>query len=283
MKSKLSWVRRSQRMIRMVSELHRMGYQRLRIMPYTHPLAWRLAIAPAEHFCDGNGAVLKSGCWDVPIYSAASEDAYFDWNDARGDNARQLAEKFVDRFPAIADRGRGRDWAYAGWLAELVGLLEGGDLLPVMEWENMHGAAESLRFVPIWEIGAENIEWLHEHTSPVSIPAHHIMKYPLPPEVDDTDGLVEIIREQEHWSKDRYWSEALDHYVRLRDGGKESFSINIRDVEAILFDGDSPAYKLMDAMASVKEHESYEGFKGAPRLVLAVLPILEELSNSNNR
>jgi hypothetical protein len=38
--------------------------------------------------------------------------------------ARALAEKFVQRFPRVAAECEGRDWAYAGWLLELTGLLE---------------------------------------------------------------------------------------------------------------------------------------------------------------
>jgi hypothetical protein len=30
----------------------------------------------------------------------------------------------VVRFPTICEEGRGRDWAYAGWLSELIGVLE---------------------------------------------------------------------------------------------------------------------------------------------------------------
>jgi len=42
--------------------------------------------------------------------------------------------------------------------------------------------------------------------------------------------------------------------------------------------GDSPAYRLMEAMVSVKEHEGWEGYRGAPRLVLALLERLDEIS-----
>lgn len=282
MKSKLSWVRRSQRMIRMVSELHRMGYQRLRIMPYAHPLAWRLAIAPAEDFCVHNGAALRQISVDVPVYSSASEDAYFDWTDTSGDNARQLAEKFVQRFPGISERGRGRDWAYAGWLAELVGFLEGGDFLPVMEWEHMLGKAEDLRFLPVWEIGSENTEWINEKSDPVSIPAQNGLKLPLPPDVDSQIEAKPIYG-MGHWADDPYWRDAHDRYLRLRDDGKRSFSISLPAVEASIFNGDSPAYKLMEAMVSVMEHEGNQGLKGAPRLMLAVLPLLEKMGDGGNR
>lgn len=42
--------------------------------------------------------------------------------------------------------------------------------------------------------------------------------------------------------------------------------------------GNGPAYKLLDAMQSVKEYERYDGYKGPPRLVLALLWKLQEIS-----
>lgn len=119
------FVRRTLRIIRMVSELHRMGYQRVRFMPHEYPLAFRIAIGPSSLFSSENGAELRDFREGLNVqYSSASETAYFDWTDARSDNARQLAEKFVARFPTLCVAGQGRDWAYAGWLLELIGVLE---------------------------------------------------------------------------------------------------------------------------------------------------------------
>jgi hypothetical protein len=182
-RSRLAWVRQSQRVIRMVSELHRMGYQRLRIMPYDHPNAWRLAVDRAENFSPENGAVFLNHTFSTEaIYSATphnqpSKGAYFGWQDTSGDNARQLADKFVMRFPLIAESGVGRDWEYAGWLCELIGYLEHGNLLPVTSWENMQGKPEDLRFLPIWDAVGDNTEWVGSE----SIPAQHALQFPLPP------------------------------------------------------------------------------------------------------
>ena len=109
-----------------------MGYQNLRCMPYLNPLGYRFAIAPKSLFSERNGAVIpwdKLGSDEVAITGAGD---YFGWSDTKGDNARELAEKFISRFPEIASRGKGRDWAYVGWLAELVGFLEQGDWVPVV-------------------------------------------------------------------------------------------------------------------------------------------------------
>jgi hypothetical protein len=46
--------------------------------------------------------------------------AYFLWPDAGEDSPRQLAEKFLARFPALAEAGRGMDKPYADWYAEML-------------------------------------------------------------------------------------------------------------------------------------------------------------------
>lgn len=147
--SKEPWVRRSQRVIRMMSELHRMGFQRLRLMPYEYPIAYRIQIGPVSCFSVVNGCHAKSEVRSV-TYSSASGNEYFGWTDAKSDDARDLAVKFVDRFPEIAGSGSGRDWIYAGWLLELLGALEKyPDRLPALFWECSEVSPEDMRSLPL--------------------------------------------------------------------------------------------------------------------------------------
>lgn len=136
-------VRRSIRVLRMVTELHVAGYQRLRVMTHLYGTgAWRCRIAPASVFFRVHGGIIRDTGFYPYVRSApqdgisdasanytsagASESAYFDWTDATGDNARKLAVKFVERFGALCDLGQGWDYAYAGWLQRAVGLAERG-------------------------------------------------------------------------------------------------------------------------------------------------------------
>lgn len=144
-------VRRCQRVIRMVCELHRLGYQGLRIMPYFYPLAYRVVIAPADGFSQRNGAYIPEfDAGDHAGYTSASEADYFGWTDARTDTARQMADKFIARFPVACARGQGRDWAYAGWLAELMGVLERQHALPFVIEEYFETPPEALDHLPLW-------------------------------------------------------------------------------------------------------------------------------------
>src|SRR5258705_9859676 len=150
-KSELAHIRRSQRVIRMVSELHRMGFQRLRFMPYFAPLAYRIQIASISYFAVANGCYVKG---EVGVtYSAGSSESdnkYFGWADAKSDGARELAIKFADRFPEIVKSGLGRDWAYAGWLVELIGALERfPNRLPVLFSEYSKEKRNEMRSLPL--------------------------------------------------------------------------------------------------------------------------------------
>lgn len=122
-------IRRALRVLAMVHELHKAGYQKLRIAPGASLSGcyWRCHITHA-------GNVQRNG-WEprdwqrmVATYTTGQDDHYFDWNDATGKNARQLARMFVERFPEIAREGQGTDRPYAGWYVEMLGAAEHGQL-----------------------------------------------------------------------------------------------------------------------------------------------------------
>ena len=112
----------------LVHELHKRGYQRLRIAPGMSPsgCAWRCSITPRANVLKSHGASLRD--WDglSAHYSSSQENEYFNWSDAREDTAAELADKFVERFPEIARAGFGDDWPYAGWYVRMLGYAEQG-------------------------------------------------------------------------------------------------------------------------------------------------------------
>lgn len=123
-------IRRAQRVLLMVHELHKQGYQLLRIMPgmSASGVYWRCTITPKQNILRTHGAMARDFDADAVHYSSGQENQYFGWSDAMQDTARQLATRFLARFPAIADKGKGRDWEYAGWYVEMLGLAEQGSL-----------------------------------------------------------------------------------------------------------------------------------------------------------
>jgi len=81
-----------------------------------------------------------------------------------------------------------------------------------------------------------------------------------------------------HWVEDRYWTEALERYNAARQRGETTIALNLSAIEKVAFDGDGPAYRLMEAMSSVQECEGEDGYRGAPRLLFAMLMHLAEQS-----
>ena len=128
-------IRRAVRVLAMVGELHRRGYQKLRVMPFMSPSgnAWRCCIGPDTLFYRNHGAYLHdTGLSDEPQSTSliarytTGADHFFDWQDADHDDARTLADKFLARFTELARQGEGWSYAYAGWYQRLLGLAERG-------------------------------------------------------------------------------------------------------------------------------------------------------------
>lgn len=122
-------IRCAGRLLAMVNELHKAGYQRLRIAPGMAPSGchWRCHVTPAGNVAPNGWEPLD---WNgrIASYSTGQKDRYFGWEDATQDSARRLAAKFIQRFPEIARDGQGTDWAYAGWYVAMLGAAEHGTL-----------------------------------------------------------------------------------------------------------------------------------------------------------
>lgn len=76
-------------------------------------------------------------------------------------------------------------------------------------------------------------------------------------------------RVAEHWAKDRSWTDAYNLLEQFRR--QETVTLDIGAIEKDIFRGDSIAYELMEAMASVWQKETWEGYKGAPRILVLLL------------
>jgi len=143
------------RLLLMLRELHRRGYERLRAVTGLSPSGchWRLQItaaigvaAPGVDFMARQNRHVAIGDWLVfargnhLIYSTGSspEDAEecFGWKDAAKDSPCQLAEKFIDRFPLVLHEGSGSDPDYARWYADMIEATEPDGLIYMYsDWE----------------------------------------------------------------------------------------------------------------------------------------------------
>jgi hypothetical protein len=112
------------KILRMVQELHLRGYQRIRIAPSMAPSGcyWRCGVTPVSNIRGTHGALADPNERLVAHYTSGMERNYFDWTDARHATPGKLAELFIERFPEIAEEGKGSDWVYAGWYVEMMHL-----------------------------------------------------------------------------------------------------------------------------------------------------------------
>lgn len=129
-------VRRAQRLLAMVNELHKQGYQNLSIYAgmSSSGLHWRCYLTPcSDFFITPDSKEVDLIAYDInPGYSSGeSGNCYFGWEDAKQDNARQLAAKFIERFPRLIASCKGYNPEYAGWFNYMLGISESG-ALPVM-------------------------------------------------------------------------------------------------------------------------------------------------------
>lgn len=112
-------LRHCARVVTMVHELHKVGYQRIRAIPQESPSGayWRCNITFADNVL-GDGVTLLDfdidGTGKVAHYTSGQGSSYFGWADGPPMTAREMAVAFLERFPMIAQNGQGRDWLYAG-------------------------------------------------------------------------------------------------------------------------------------------------------------------------
>ena len=146
-------IRRAVRVLSMVHELHKAGYQLLRICPgYTLDLQhWRCYVGPAAHFHRDGWTPSDSA--SLLSYTTALDHEYFGWTDAANDDARRLAAKFLERHPGLARQAAGEDWAYAGWFAHVLGHAEHGSLPEFFGGRNDHLGEPGTPYPPHWVRG----------------------------------------------------------------------------------------------------------------------------------
>lgn len=142
--------------LEMVHELHKTGYQRLRICPGMNSsgTAWRCSVTPVTNILRTHGAMTRDFERDVAHYSSTQGTEYFGWRDATDSPARELAKKFIERFPEIVAKGKGEDWAYAGWYAQMLGFAELGNF--PLAYNDWGGADLNPRFLPTSKFGIQS-------------------------------------------------------------------------------------------------------------------------------
>ncbi|RFD18704.1 hypothetical protein DY926_15100 [Komagataeibacter melaceti] len=82
------------------------------------------------------------------------------------------------------------------------------------------------------------------------------------------------------WTEDPYFTDALYALRDKREHGLRFLTIDLDAIGEVMSNGDGPAYRLLDAMVDIQETEGYHGKRGAPRVLLATLLRLAEISKT---
>jgi hypothetical protein len=123
------------RVLLMVRELHRLGYERLRIAPGLSASggAWRCDVVPAAETCREKRRPHATGTVGAAHYSTGMGATYFGWADAERDLAAQLAAGLSSGFRRSAPGSAGTRRTGRGsprWFGH------GADGLPYAYWDS---------------------------------------------------------------------------------------------------------------------------------------------------
>ena len=118
------------RILLMVQELHRLGFERLRAPAYQYPIAWRCPIVPAYWTLQRHGGRYDDLSSQIEqlfgvtaceyTYSSACGQFPFGWDDMPFAMPSELARRFVRERREIACAGWGPDVAYARWFEQIL-------------------------------------------------------------------------------------------------------------------------------------------------------------------
>jgi hypothetical protein len=147
-----------------------MGFQQVRLCPgiASSGSGWRGLVTVKSNTLELHGArVARHSDELVARYGSGQGNEYFDWADRKKATAMELADTFLERFPRIADLGKGRDWSYVGWYSEILGFSSQG-LLPVA----------------IEEYGRDDVITF---TNPFTVETTQLMPLPPPGEAEHMD------------------------------------------------------------------------------------------------
>jgi hypothetical protein len=120
----LTEAKNARRLFLMVAELHKLGYEGLRVAPFLSPSGcyWRCVILPASMTSPTHGARLArdDDYESLPRYSSGDEDNYFGWRHMRPKTPIILARRFIVEFSKFAEIGHHPDPAYVGWFTRML-------------------------------------------------------------------------------------------------------------------------------------------------------------------
>lgn len=137
------------RLLLAVQELHKMGFEQLRIFPSLAPsgMYWRCSLVPKSCISDRHGAIADmerlhkllqlagSNCQELR-HSSGSQQFIFDWKDSGFDSPKELAHKCLKRSREVVFAGWGEDHQYVRWYEDMLRMTSpGGVVFAIADWD----------------------------------------------------------------------------------------------------------------------------------------------------
>ena len=139
------FTRRMARIFQMVVELHKIGYQGLRVSPVIHHNRFHLLPSLFMTHPGAHGIVIDQDWVSLSVQKSQPIYATYYPLDTQLErkNARQCADEFIRQKPFISQLCMVDDYEYAGWFESLTGEVEKG-LRPVVATYSSDPNAENL-------------------------------------------------------------------------------------------------------------------------------------------
>jgi len=134
-----------------IDELHRRGYELLRLAPGMSPSGcyWRCSIAPKSNISAENGAMLADfdGIAAHGSIGGDGKGGYDGIEISQYSTPSELADALVERFPDVMKSSRGSDPEYVEWYKKLLTYADRG-MMPVAYADWYH--EPDPRYLPFW-------------------------------------------------------------------------------------------------------------------------------------
>lgn len=127
--------RHATRLLLTVSEMHKRGFQGLRIFPTLEedPFGWNCHLVLSRSMDPGHGAFSQVEMGSSLPYFSSGDDGQYLWSDRPGSTARALADQLEQgSLSSWLEGALVDDFAYAGWYAKMLGMAERGYLPAAM-------------------------------------------------------------------------------------------------------------------------------------------------------
>ena len=122
--------------LEVVGELHKQGYELIRIFPYFSPSGcyWRCIVSTKDCFDTKYGLRPKTVSEKEALhYSSVSMYKYFNLINYEKKSIKKFAKRLLKKYPLLKKKGKGQDTKYVKWYEKLLNIAKQGNIPSCMD------------------------------------------------------------------------------------------------------------------------------------------------------